>query len=456
MNLISKSKNIFEQLNIKELQKAGIEREDIKHSSHSHIIVTYPPYSNLSEINPSEIYSNTSKKNSREIAFYLHLPFCTGKCLYCPYKTLAKQSVESVDSYIDTLEKEIKLLLKSPVLNEVILKSIYIGGGTPTYLQSQQLERVFEIIKNNFTIKNGAEITIEAEPDTIITEDGKEKLKTLLKNGVNRLSIGFQTFNNDILKFIGRRHTFEQATEAYNIAKEVGFENINIDLITGLPDQTLEVWENDLMQAMKLNPNSITCYPFYLKEGTGLWSIFKKEPQRFSTKELVILMNIMTAEFFKEHKFIQRPLRWFAKEPKYMYHQQLFKWEEIGEQLAIGPSSYSFINDFQYFNQNNIPGYLDSVNKGELPIEKGAKLNQEDLMRRLIIFGLKSQLQKKIFKDKFSIEPREVFKNIWDKLENLGLIKENNEIIQLSYKGRLFADEVAKEFFSDKIKKLLK
>ena len=456
MDLIIKSKKIFEQLNIKELQKAGIEREDIKHSSHSHIIVTYPPYGSLPEINFKEIYSNSSSKSRREIAFYLHVPFCTGKCLYCPYITLAKQPVEKVNEYIDTLEKEIKLLLKYPALSEVILNSIYIGGGTPTYLQPQQLERIFKIIRDNFTIKSGAEITVEAEPDTIISKEGKERLKTLLKNGVNRLSIGFQTFNNDILKFIGRRHTSEQATEAYNIAKETGFENINIDLITGLPDQTLEIWENDLMQAMKINPSSITCYPFYLKEGTGLWSIFKKEPQRFSTNELVILMNIMTAEFFKEYKFIQRPVRWFAKEPRYMYHQQLFKWEEMGEQLAIGPSSYSFINDFQYFNRKNISDYLDSVNKGDLPIERGVKLDNDDLMRRLIIFGLKSQLRKKIFKNKFNLEPKEVCKEIWNKLENLDLIEENNEIIQLSYKGKLFADEVAKEFFSDEIKKSLK
>ena len=458
MNLISKSKEIFGQLNIKELQKAGIEREELKKTSHSHIIVTYPPFSALPSIDGKKIYfsKDAVTKPPREIAFYLHLPFCTGKCLYCPYRTYANQSTSIVDEYLDAVEKEIKLLLRSPILKNVTLNSVYIGGGTPTYLSSKQLERVFTTIKTNFNIKENAEITVEAEPDTILAVDGEEKLKTLYNNGVNRLSIGFQTFDDKILKFIGRRHTSQEAIDAYKLAKKCGFKNINIDLITGLPDQTPEVWERDLNQVMKLKPVSVTCYPFYLKQTAGIWHFYQREPQRFLNKETVILEHIMTAEFFKKYKYIQRPIRWFVKAPKYMYHQQLFKWEEIGEQLAVGVSSYSFVNNFQYFNCDVMSYYLNMIENGELPIERGIKLSEEDLMRRLIIFGLKSRLYKRIFKSKFGKNPKDVFKEIWKKLEDLGLIEEDEEIIQLSYKGKLYADEVAKEFYSEGVKQQIK
>jgi len=453
MNLISKSKEIFGQLNIRELQKAGIEREDIKKSSHSHHIVTYPPLDALPEIKPSDIYSNKSSKFSREIALYLHLPFCTGKCLYCSYITLVNQQKEFIDRYIDAIEKEINFLLKYPNLQGVTINSIYIGGGTPTYLSVQQLERILKLLKTKFNIKKDAEITIEAGPETIIGKEGEEKLKILLQNGVNRLSIGFQTFDDNILKLLKRRHNSKQAIECYNLAKKVGFKNINIDLIPGLPDQTLEIWQNDLEQISKLEPASVTCYPLSIKQTAGIYVLYQNERQRFPSRENVIVMHIMANEFFNKLSYVQRPVWWYTKTPEYVYRQQIHKWSELGEQLALGVSGYSFINNFQYFNYRTVPQYLEAVNNNNLPIWKGAKLSKEDLARRMILFGLKTGLSKKLFQSKFGKMPKDVFKEIWEKLESLGFIKEDKEIIQLTYKGKLFADEVSKEFYSEEVKK---
>ena len=454
MNLINRAKDIFNQLNIKELQKAGIEREDIKISSHSHHIVTYPPLDFLPEINPSKIYSDKSPKSPREIAIYLHLPFCTGKCLYCAYITSANQSKDFVDRYIDAIEKEINILLKFPNLQEVIVNSIYIGGGTPTYLSVQQLERVLKLLKTKFNIKPTAEITIEAGPETLAGEGGEEKLKTLLQNGINRLSVGFQTFNDNILKSLWRRHNSKQVIESFKLARKIGFENINVDLIPGLPDQTLEIWQKDLEQIGKLKPASITCYPLSIKQTAAIWQMYKKERKRFPSREDVIIMHIMANEFFNKLGYAQRPIWWFTKTSNYVYRQQIHKWGELGEQLALGVSGYSFINDFQYFNYKSVPQYLEALEKDNLPIWKGTKLSKEDLMRRLILFGLKTGLNKTLFKSKFGTNPKDVFKEIWKKIENLGLVEESDKIIQLSYKGKLFADEVSKEFYSNEVKKI--
>lgn len=447
-NLITTSREIFSQLNIKELQSAEIEREDIKVSSHSHHIVTYPPLDALPEINPAKIYSKDSPKCSREIALYLHLPFCTGKCLYCAYITLPNQSKEFIDGYLDAVEKEIDLLLQYPNLQNITVNSIYIGGGTPTYLSVNQLERVFGLLKTKFKIKKGAEITIEAGPETLIGKEGEKKLKILLQNDANRLSMGFQTFDDNILKLLNRRHNTKQAIEAYNLAKNVGLENINVDLIPGLPDQTLEIWQNDLEQIGKLEPASITCYPLSIKQTTGIYPLYQKERQRFPSREDVLIMHIMANEFFNKLGYNQRPVWWFARTPQYVYKQQIHKWGELCEQLALGVSGYSFINDFQYFNYRTVPQYLEAIKNHNLPIWKGIKLLKEDLMRRMILFGLKTGLSKKLFASKFSINPNDVFKDVWKKLESLKLVEYDKDVIQLTYKGKLFADEVAKKFYS--------
>jgi len=453
MNLISKSKEIYGQLNIKELQKAGIEREDIKVSSHSHHIVTYPPLSTLPEINPSKIYSKNSPKFSREIALYLHLPFCTGKCLYCAYVTLPNQTKEFIDEYLNAVEKEIDLLIQFPNLQDITLNSIYIGGGTPTYLSVNQLERVLNLLRTKFNIKKDAEITIEVGPETLIGKEGETKLKILLQNGANRLSIGFQTFNDDILKLLRRRHNSKQAIDVYKLAKKVGFKNINIDLIPGLPDQNLEIWRNDLEQIGKLNPDSITCYPLSIKQNAIIWQMYQKERQRFPSRENVILMQIMAHEFFSMLGYNETPAGWFVKKTEKKF--PTYKFTKSEDQLALGVSAYSFINNFQYFNFRTVPQYLKALKNNNLPIWKGIKLSKEDLMRRMILFGLKTGLSKKLFQSKFGKMPKDIFVDIWKKLENLGLIEENKDTIQLTYKGKLFADEVSKEFYSKDVKKVI-
>jgi len=206
------------------------------------------------------------------------------------------------------------------------------------------------------------------------------------------------------------------------------------------------------LKIKKLNPTSVTCYPLSIKQSSGIWQKYQKEKDRFPNRENVIIMHTMANEFFNKLGYTQRPVWWFTKTPMFVYKQQIIKWGELGEQLALGVSGYSFINDFQYFNYRNIPQYLEAIESGKLPIWKGIKLSKEDLMRRLILFGLKTGFSKKLFKSKFGKNPKEVFKDIWEKLENLKLIEEDKEIIKLSYKGKLFADEISREFYNNKVK----
>ncbi|MFA5051211.1 MAG: radical SAM family heme chaperone HemW [Patescibacteria group bacterium] len=449
---LKRIKYILGQLNIAELQKAGIEREDIKLSSHSHHIVTYPPLSVLPEIDSSQIYSTEYSETVKELALYVHLPFCTGKCLYCSYVSLHSQTKDFIDNYLNILEQEIELLLACPGLHNIKINSLYLGGGTPTYLTEKQLFRLMRFLKSKFVFQKEAEITIEASPETIIEDNGEEKLKMLLQLGVNRFSLGIQTFNDGLLKILGRRHNAKEAIEAYDMIQQIGFDNINIDLIPGLPDETLEIWENDLQIARRLQSPSVTCYPLSIQPTAKIWPIFQRQRERFPSRESVIMMHIMAQEFFNELNYTQRPVWWYIKNSSHVYQQQLYKWEKMGEMLGMGVSSYSFVNDYQYFNFRNMADYIKRIGENKLPILKGIKLDRQNLMRRLIMFGLKTGLDKELFKVKFGEYPDEAFKKTWSKLRKLNLIEESNGIIELSYKGKLFADEVAKEFYAEKIK----
>jgi len=312
---------------------------------------------------------------------------------------------------------------------------------------------VIKLLKTKFKVKKDTEIAVEAGPETLVGKVGEEKLKTLLQNGTNRLSIGFQTFNDDILKLLRRRHNSKQATDVYKLARKVGFQNINIDLIPGLPDQTLEIWQNDLEQIGKLNPDSITCYPLSIKKNAIIWQMYQKEKQRFPSRENVILMQIRAHKFFSKLGYIETPAGWFVKRPEKKF--PTYKFTKSEDQLALGVSAYSFINNFQYFNYRTVPQYLEALKNSNLPIWKGIRLSEEDLMRRMILFGLKTGLSKKLFQSKFGKMPKDVFIDIWKKLENLGLVEEDKDTIQLTYKGKLFADEVSKEFYSEDVKKVI-
>jgi oxygen-independent coproporphyrinogen-3 oxidase len=174
--------------------------------------------------------------------------------------------------------------------------------------------------------------------------------------------------------------------------------------------------------------------------------MYQKEPQRFPSQKNVILMQIMAQVFFSKLGYSEMPAGWFVKKPKKKF--PTYKFTKSKDQLALGVSAYSFINDFQYFNYRTVPQYLKAIGDGNLPIWKGVKLSKEDLMRRMILFGLKTGLSKNLFNAKFGKMPKEIFKKSWEKLENLRLIEKDKSIIQLTNKGKLFADEVAKEFYS--------
>lgn len=446
-HLIQESKEILKSFDLKELEKAGIKRRKESFEL-SHTIVTYPPFQTCKEIKPEEIFT-TNKKIKRGVALYIHIPFCITKCLYCHYITFPNQPISITEYYLNLVKKELELLLKIPELQDMIIKSIHVGGGTPTYLTINQLAGLMDFLNQKLNIEKEAEITFESCPETLITKDGDKKLRKLLEKGVNRLSIGVQSFDDKVLKTAGRSHNAKEAITAFKLARATGFKNINIDLMIGLPDQTLENWNETLSQTKELMPESITAYHLRLKPIAPMFHLFQKQLERFPSDQDDLLMNIMIREKLSKLGYKENPASWFNKEPKYIYKHQRQKWQYEAELLAIGVSSYSFINNIQYYNYSDLKNYFSNLEYGKLPIWKGFKLNKKEQIARKIIFGLK--MVEGIEKEKYYNFDEEKF----NKLKDVGLLEINKNIKLVWPKGFIFSEEICSQFYTEEIKKLL-
>ena len=433
MSLIEKAKEIANELCVGKLEKT------ITSKAHSHHTVTYPEMSSASIISEEEIFKEND--NGKELALYLHIPFCTGKCSYCSYITFSNKSIGDIEKYLEELSKEVKLVSNKKEVKESVIKWVYIGGGTPTYLSQKQTDNLLKSIKDNFDISNVLEFTFEVSPETI----NEEKLDILIENNVNRLSVGTQSFDNNILKYIDRRHTSEETIKAIELIKR-RIESINLDLIIGLPMQSLDVLENDLLEATRYKIPSITTYPLTLKPNTVLFRQYQRYPSLLPNSKDLLHMHIMIMEYFKERGYKEYPVWWHIKSDDFVYKQQIHKWENNGNLIALGVAGYSYFSGVQYYNYRNLKDYFNSIDKNKLPILKGDKLDIKEQAKRNLIFGIKCKIDRELFNNKYGFYPETDFKEVFDYLQEKELINYSNNIISLTYKGKLFAEEISRMF----------
>lgn len=441
--LIEKATRIKQSLGLDRVVQTGFQRS-IKSQADSHHTVTWPEKSSAIVMRPEDIFNKSQQK--RDLALYVHIPFCTGRCTYCQYTVIPDSSQSQVSAYLQALEREMELVAMTEEVRNSQITGAYIGGGTPTFLSPEQLKRLFGKIHSTFQFSEDAEFTIEASPETILGELGLERLKVLKEFGINRPSLGIQTFDDSVLASIRRRHNAQEGIEAINRVKEY-FDNFNIDLIVGLPNQTIQGLEKDLDTALQLAIPSVTAYPLTIRPETPVSRLFQREPNRFPNEDQFLLMSILTTEKFKEGGYTEYPVWWFLSSLDHMYKQQKHKWEENGELVALGISGYSYINGCQYYNFSTPQDYFDSLGKGELPIWKGTQLKtREDEARRNLVLGIKCKVDKDKFQKRYGFSPEDGFSDTLKRLENATLVYNTQKEIGLTYAGRLFAEEVSRSF----------
>lgn len=371
----------------------------------------------------------------KEFSIYIHIPFCISKCSYCDFNSFSNMD-NMIDEYVNALLKEIES--DSTFSEKDICKTIYIGGGTPSYIDSKYIIQILNLIYSKYIVCDNVEITIEVNPSSV----NYEKFKDYFNIGINRISMGLQTTNNDILKIIGRRHIYEEFVEKYNMAREVGFKNINVDIMVGLPNQNENGVIEDITKVISLNPEHVSCYSLILYENVPLYSLVKQEkyilPNEEEERNMIYSVQKMLKEAGYEHYEISN----YAK-PSMDSKHNLMCWNQY-EYIGFGAGAHSFVDNVRFCNEENLQKYI--TNNEKIVLEK---MNKQDLMKEYMILGLR--LLKKIDVDRFKKIYSENMFNIFEKeiqmLENEGYIWINKTgSIYLTQRGVDFNNYVCEQF----------
>lgn len=373
----------------------------------------------------------------KEIGIYIHIPFCIKKCEYCDFVSYCNKK-EYVPQYINALKKEIK----NNINKEYKITTIYIGGGTPSSIEENYIADIIETIKLNMNDEDlkdfeNIEVTIEVNPGTV----NKEKLQGYKKIGINRLSIGLQETHNELLKSIGRIHTYEEFIKTYKLARKIGFNNINVDLMIALPNQTIQDIKENLEKITKLNPEHISVYSLILEEGTPFYNKYNENKIKLPDEELERNMYWYVKNTLENNGYMHYEISNFSKKGFESKHN-MNCWNQE-EYLGFGVAAHSYNNRIRYSNTNSIEEYIKGSNK---IIHEEQTL--EDMQKEYMLLGLRKiegiNIQK--FKNKFAQNPIFIFKEQLNKLVAEELIIVDGNEIKLTNKGLDLANIVWEEF----------
>lgn len=368
------------------------------------------------------------------IGIYVHIPFCMRKCYYCDFCSYPEQ-LEKQEDYVQALKEEIKERSKR-VKNYV--DTIYIGGGTPSIIDASYIAEILNCIRANYKVKKNAEITIEVNPGTVT----KNKLITYKAAGITRLSIGLQSTKDNLLKEIGRIHTYEDFINTYEVATEIGFKNINVDLMIGLPEQTLKDVEDSLRELKYLKPKHISVYSLIVEENTKLEVLVNLGKLELPTDELEREMYWKVKEVLENNGYDHYEISNFAKKG-YKSKHNYNCWKQHSY-LGFGAAAHSYYNNIRYSNTTNLEEYLQ--NPANKKIEE--KQTIDDAKKEYMMLGLRTLEGVSIseFKQKYIDNPLYLFKDEINKLVKEDLLEIDLDSIKLTNKGLDLANLVWEEF----------
>ena len=316
----------------------------------------------------------------KSAGIYIHIPFCAVKCIYCDFYSITDRE-NSIPRFINAIVKEIETCTVD--VSNWKLETIFIGGGTPSLLNGRNIESILNALERKYNLAQKKEWTMEANPG----EAPLERLKDFRSLGINRLSMGVQSLEPDLLKFLTRIHSANQVFETYEHARNAGFENINCDLIYSMPGQSWEIWERDLLRVLDLKPEHISAYTLTLEKGTELYQFVKKGQVTMPEEDQTGGWFLKTHGILNSHGYSAYEISNFAK-PGMECHHNLHYWR-IHPFLAFGPSAHGFDGSNRWGNVRSLDQYLTQIESRNTPISMKESLTQKNLTNELIGFGLR-------------------------------------------------------------------
>ncbi len=414
----------------------------------SYFISNYPPFSQWQKEHvPQALEALASPADVNvPLGLYMHIPFCRKRCKFCYFRVYTQQNAKTIQSYVDTLASEFDQLSHQPGVQGRSLDFAYFGGGTPSYLSSKQLLALRDKLSDKLSWESAEEVTFECEPGTL----SLEKVRTLKEIGVTRVSLGVENFNDTILEENGRAHLSAEIFRAYEWLQQVGFPQINLDLIAGMIGETQENWEACVEKIAEMEPDNITIYQMELPHNT----IISKE-----MKEMGIVSPI--ADWPTKRRWVSEALDTLATRgyqissgnelvknlttDRFVYRDNLFRGSDI---LATGVSSFGHFQGVHYQNLDRIEDYMAAVNEGRLPINRAmVPTAHQRLIREMVLQMKEGHINAVDFREKFDVDIHEEFSDAFANQQAAGYLERDGDEIRLTRKGLLQVDSLLPEYF---------
>ncbi len=376
---------------------------------------------------------------------YLHIPFCEHKCLYCDFYSIAPDGSRTdyetlISRFLSALNREAVSRAQDPQFREQF-DTVFFGGGTPSLLSPSNIDQILRSLRSHYQISDEAEVTLETNPGTV----DAEKLRAFRKAGINRLSIGIQSFYEDDLNFLTRIHSANQARECVNGAAQAGFDNISIDLIFALPGQTLERWESNLRQALELRPKHLSCYSLIVEPTTPLARLVEAKQVTPLSPEADNELYQFTIDFLEERGYEQYEVSNFAL-PGFRSRHNTNYWNHTNY-LGLGPSAHSFWNGKRWWNLANVNGYSDRLERSQFPVAGEELLSADQLRDEEIFLGLRSEgLDVAGFSRRHNLDLATEHRPLMEGLVSARLAAFDGRMLRLTAKGYAVCDEICSAF----------
>ncbi|BDQ03565.1 MAG: coproporphyrinogen III oxidase [Ignavibacterium sp.] len=367
-------------------------------------------------------------------ALYIHIPFCDHKCIYCDFYSIITS--DNIEHFLSALKKEADYYSSLYSTNRVIT-SLFFGGGTPSLMSTEYIFEIINHLKSKFHFSAEAEITLETNPGTV----NKEKLIGFRNSGINRISIGIQSFDENDLKFLTRIHYKQTAIKTVYNAAEAGFENINIDLIFNLPGQSKEKWKLNLQQAIELPIKHISAYSLILERGTILNKLVLDGKVQIQDEDYDAELYELTIDFLSENGFIQYEVSNFAKPGYECIHNKAY-WHHQ-DYISLGPSAHSFVENKRWWNYSSLKRYINEIELNQNAVMNYETLTQHQLQVEYIMLALRSDgIKIEEFINRFGNDWLDEHAKDFEILKNQDLIEVKHNTIKLTSKGYAICDEI--------------
>ncbi|MBT7405511.1 MAG: coproporphyrinogen III oxidase family protein [Opitutae bacterium] len=415
----------------------------------NYFVSNYPPFSfwNDEDVPCVNSMINSPSQGTAPLGIYYHVPFCRKRCHFCYFKVYTDKNSNDVRRYLSATIEELRTYSESPYLQGRKPKFVYFGGGTPSYLSAQQLTELTDQMKAILPWDEAEEVTFECEPGTL----SEKKLSVIKEFGVTRLSLGVENFNDHILGINGRAHRSKEVFRAYEFARGLGFDNINIDLIAGMLEETDENWSDCVDQVVDLSPDCVTIYQMEVPFNTGIFKNMKEEGKLTAPVADWPTKRRWVAEAYEKlekagytitsaYTAVKNP-----KTTKFIYRDRLWSGADM---VGLGVSSFGHLGGIHYQNITNIDHYCDSVEAKKAPVRRALMTQEEErFIRELILQWKLGRVDKKYFQKKFGISVTERFSLIITKWKENGDLIEEGDYLVLIRDALLRVDSLLHQFF---------